>query len=74
MRICPLCNGLTEITYKCPRCNVPLKDNGRIEDFLDDYSPYLQQDLPNGYAGSTCTHLLYCPHCREDHRWEIPLV
>ena len=45
MGICPLCNGLTELSLVCPNCSHFMQDQGRLADFFDDYSPYMPIDL-----------------------------
>ncbi|WP_231622408.1 hypothetical protein [Halobacillus karajensis] len=47
-----------------------MRDQGRVTDFLDDYSPYLDQkytDLVDGDFDSSlneeCVHLFICEDC-----------
>lgn len=73
MSICPVCNGLSEIHVQCPKCGEELADSGRLMDFYDDYSPYMEIDLmklEDGWAdtnsGQKCPHLFRCPNCGQD--------
>lgn len=73
MGVCPVCNGLTDLSKHCPSCGMKLEDNGRVMDFFDDYSPYMPIDLMkllDGYASDfqnqQCPHLLKCSSCQHD--------
>lgn len=76
-RICPICNGMQSSRRYCPHCGRELEERGALQDFIDDYSPYLSQDLGEDLADtSQCVHLYYCPACDEDVRlptemWQI---
>lgn len=68
--MCPVCNGLESIHIGCKNCGYPLDNNGRYQDFFDDYSAYMEVDemkkingIPNDYQENKCPHLLFCPHC-----------
>jgi hypothetical protein len=70
MGICPLCNGFATSTTACTSCHGMMEDKGRIIDYFDDYSPYMEiEDMKkiDGYEqtqqGHECGHLLYCPVC-----------
>lgn len=70
MGICPACNGFEYISSACPTCGVNLKDQGRVMDYYDDYSPYMpidQMKLEDGYPYDAmkgeCPHLLSCSNC-----------
>lgn len=73
-QICPLCNGLQEIDRRCPKCGKEMLDGGRLQDFYEPYSPYLDDNLlsPPKLALDNslglCMHLIYCPRCGEDQR------
>jgi len=50
-----------------------MEDQGKITDYFDDYSPYMDGDLmklvdgyPYTYTNHECVHLFYCPHCQEE--------
>ncbi|KHE73122.1 hypothetical protein LD39_00990 [Halobacillus sp. BBL2006] len=70
MQECGICNGWGESERPCPRCDGTMHDQGRITDFLDDYSPYLElkwTDLVDGDLDSSrtgeCVHLFICEDC-----------
>ena len=70
MGICAICNGFEQLMVNCPSCGESLDDNGRIMDFYDDYSAYMEIDhlkLEDGYSDSLskekCPHLVSCPKC-----------
>lgn len=70
--VCPVCNSLTTVIKICPNCGRQMADAGKIQDYLDDYSPYLAQDIyqDSGFDGSDqCVHLFACPHCHYDKRF-----
>ncbi|HHY74430.1 MAG TPA: hypothetical protein GX497_14640 [Bacillus bacterium] len=73
MYICPLCNQLGQQYYKCPNCQKEMEDNGRLMDYFDDYSAYLDIEgmkLFNGYPSDQknhqCPHVFYCFNCSEE--------
>ena len=73
MSICPLCNGLREMYLLCTNCGEQMLDSGRLIDFFDDYSPYMEIDLmkmedgiPDTNSGQKCPHLYTCPSCHND--------
>jgi len=73
MSICPICNGLREVDLQCTQCGKQMVDSGRLMDFYDDYSPYMEIDLmkmEDGYSdtnsGQKCPHLYTCPTCQKD--------
>ncbi|MFD1739086.1 hypothetical protein ACFSCX_21485 [Bacillus salitolerans] len=73
MWICPLCNGFEAVASTCPICNQVMEDKGRIIDYFDDYSAYMEIDdmkKIDGYENSLsqheCAHLLYCENCSID--------
>jgi DNA-directed RNA polymerase subunit M/transcription elongation factor TFIIS len=70
MGMCPLCNGFEQIKISCPNCGKSMDDSGRIMDFYDDYSAYMEIDdlkREDGYKDTfskgKCPHLMSCPHC-----------
>lgn len=76
-RVCPLCNGLYEIEISCPNCGRDMSDNGPVVNYLDNYSPYLLDDISHtedGAAEDECTHLFCCPSCGKDKRVGIRRV
>jgi len=71
MTQCPLCNGLREVNLICSNCGSQMEDSGRVMDFYDDYSPYMEIDLmkmEDGYldtkSENKCPHLYHCPSCQ----------
>lgn len=72
LNICPLCNGLEEIRIYCPSCQTVMTDEGKLSDFFDDYSPYMDIELlqlVDGFpAGNRerCIHLFRCPACMKE--------
>jgi hypothetical protein len=73
MSICPLCNGLRNVAVYCSHCQKQMEDKGKVTDYFDDYSPYMDIDmmkLVDGYPKTLirheCVHLFYCPHCRQE--------
>jgi hypothetical protein len=70
--ICPLCNGLQDVTIECPLCGRIMSDGGTIESFWGPYSPYMDTFNDENY----CVHLLFCPYCHYDSRkaWEMVIV
>lgn len=78
MSICQVCNGLREILLVCPGCGGMMADNGKLMDFYDDYSPYMDVEImkmedgyPDTHSGHKCPHLYSCPQC---HRSEVLLI
>jgi hypothetical protein len=72
MQICPLCNGFYEIHKNCG-CGQEMMDSGKVMDYYDDYSAYMEIDqlkLEDGYqdslANHKCPHLFTCPACAKD--------
>lgn len=63
MFVCPLCNQIEEPQYICPHCLEAMADEGRLMDYFDDYSAYLDIEgmkLFDGYQGDRKNH--ECPH------------
>ena len=70
---CPLCNGLCVMEEMCTSCGTNLSDMGRVMDYDDDYSAYLDiatQKQNDGDVHSTeenlCYHLFFCKGCGKD--------
>ena len=64
--LCPLCNGIIEYTKKCSKCGLDMEDKGRMQDYLDNYSPYLNYsitDMVDGEGPNVCKHIFVCPIC-----------
>lgn len=79
MNICPLCNGFgSNQTFSCNNCGNELEDSGRIIDYFDDYSAYMEIDdmkkidgYPTTLSQHECAHLFHCPTC---HSQEVKLI
>lgn len=73
MEICPLCNGLEEYQGNCGSCGNMLMDTGKVTDYLDDYSAYMEINLLklvdgdiNSVENHVCLHLINCPVCQKE--------
>lgn len=73
MSFCPLCNGFEVYVEHCPTCNQLLEDKGRVIDYFDDYSPYMEIDdmkKLDGYEQTLqrnqCAHVLFCVLCNAE--------
>lgn len=78
MFICPACNGFEVLSFSCPECEGEMTDRGRLVDYLDEYSPYLDDEglkLVDGLKHSTdehtCLHVLYCSQCETTSEYAI---
>ncbi|RXT14958.1 hypothetical protein [Ammoniphilus sp. CFH 90114] len=81
--ICPLCNGIEIELYalNCPTCNNKMVDSGRVMDYFDDYSAYLEIEGMKKFDGieddaknHQCPHLFVCPSCGHDKNQMISEV
>lgn len=70
--LCPLCNGFESVHVHCEHCGTNLEDKGRLIDYFDDYSAYLEIEdmkkidgINNDYQRKKCPHLLMCSNCHE---------
>lgn len=73
MEMCPLCNGFSNKWIECPDCGSLMEDTGRLTDYLDEYSAYMEIDsmkLHDGVLDSLqqhkCVHLWHCPKCQRE--------
>jgi hypothetical protein len=73
MDLCPLCNGLVTRIIQCPNCHTIMEDKGKITDFLDDYSAYMDIDIMKLFDGHSksleshqCMHYFYCSLCQHE--------
>lgn len=78
MNICPLCNALQKTEVKCASCGKPLEDCGKLTDYFDDYSAYMEIDDLKKIDGFTttlseyqCAHLFFCTACNNG---EVKLI
>ncbi|MFD1707311.1 hypothetical protein ACFSCZ_11275 [Siminovitchia sediminis] len=79
MSYCTLCNGMAAERHVCRLCMGTMIDQGKVYDFYDDYSPYMEiewNQLVDGDPQSTqkpeCVHLFICVVCGTSH--EITIV
>jgi len=73
--ICPLCNGLTTLETRCSHCGGRMGNKGRVQDFYDSYSPYLEMEIRDGLWGNRsgqCCHLYTCNQCGREQ--EITVI
>ncbi|MDQ0232339.1 hypothetical protein [Metabacillus malikii] len=73
MDLCPLCNGFESSMIQCPNCQTMMEDKGKITDYLDDYSAYMDIDMMKLFDGNltsledhTCSHYFYCTSCQHE--------
>ncbi|MBM7702708.1 hypothetical protein [Metabacillus iocasae] len=73
MNMCPLCNGFNQVEYTCAKCGHKTEDMGRVMDYFDDYSAYMeieQMKLIDGITTTAsdhqCAHLFYCILCHHE--------
>ncbi|AOY76636.1 hypothetical protein [Clostridium formicaceticum] len=72
--VCPICNGLSSYVVKCSFCGSTMEAQAAIQDYYDDYSPYLDKEITeklDGVSKVQCLHIFYCPQCHRDKR--IPI-
>ena len=75
--ICPLCNGIDNTKVKCSRCGEIMKDNGPIQEYFDEYSPYLDMNITkkvDGVPSDQCMHIFICPKCNVWHNIAVSLI
>lgn len=51
-----------------------MEDMGAKVNFMDDYSPYLLDDISHkvdGVSKEECAHIYYCSNCHEDYQYSI---
>nr|WP_246187701.1 hypothetical protein [Ornithinibacillus caprae] len=73
MYFCPLCNGLESVTIECPNCNYNIDDQGKVTDYFDDYSAYMDIEMMKFFDGDRksleghhCLHYFYCANCNHE--------
>lgn len=73
MNFCKACNGMEQIIVLCEGCNSIMRDFGRVMDYYDNYSAYmeinelkLEDGYPTTFSEQKCPHLLKCPDCRRE--------
>ncbi|WP_062352365.1 hypothetical protein [Bacillus kwashiorkori] len=78
MGICPFCNGLQTEKVFCSNCSRAMEDLGKISDYFDDYSPYMETELlrledgySNNFLNNECVHLFHCYQCGNEQTKRI---
>ncbi|GEN47082.1 hypothetical protein [Alkalibacillus haloalkaliphilus] len=73
MYLCPLCNGLEQHSLTCSKCDSQIDDQGKMTDYFDDYSAYMDiasMKLLDGdresKANHQCLHYFYCKECNAE--------
>ncbi len=73
MSMCPLCNGMSSIESQCSSCQGQMVDQGRLLDYFDDYSAYLDIEgmklfdgIENDQRDHQCPHVFYCSNCQKE--------
>lgn len=81
MSMCPICNGISSIEVNCSSCNVLFTDEGRLLDYIDDYSAYLEIEgmklfdgISDDAKNKQCPHVLYCSQCHLKKKILIPEI
>ncbi|CCQ97113.1 conserved hypothetical protein [[Clostridium] ultunense Esp] len=72
--VCPLCNGLYKVVFNCSQCNTIMVDKGPLVNLMDDYSPYLLDEityLVDGVKRGECLHTYRCPNCGFKQNYSI---
>lgn len=72
--LCPTCNGLYNIDNQCDNCGTNMVNQGPIQNFFDDYSPYLNYGITEKVDGvdyDKCLHLYVCYNCGADKQMEV---
>ncbi|MGY0372510.1 hypothetical protein [Clostridium sp. JNZ J1-5] len=57
--VCPICNEINHVEYKCRECNSNMVDKGRKQEFFGNYSA---EDPIDDY-GNYCIHIFKCSKC-----------
>lgn len=72
--VCPICNGLYKVNYDCPKCNSAMEDKGPQVNYMDDYSPYLLDEvthLIDGVKREQCLHIYQCTECNTKETYSV---
>ncbi|WP_242837237.1 hypothetical protein [Alkaliphilus transvaalensis] len=75
--VCPICNGMNSYIVECPKCGGGMTARGAIQDYYDDYSPYLSKEITqqvDGVAHHCCLHIFFCEKCGADQRVPIKTI
>ncbi|HCW03370.1 MAG TPA: hypothetical protein DGK91_01835 [Clostridium sp.] len=69
MKVCPICNAMYNLNYRCSNCSQLLTDSGRLVDYLGPYSA----DMPienNSY----CLHIYKCSNCGNMENYNYKMI
>jgi len=72
--VCPLCNGLYKIDFNCSSCDFTMEDKVPLVHLMDDYSPYLLDEithLVDGVNRNKCVHTYQCQNCGFKQNYSI---
>lgn len=80
--ICPVCNGMEELSSRCGVCGNSVVDEGRATDWLGPYAPYSPPEQPAALASAgpdasvpeDCQHAVRCPACGAFSTAAVPLL
>jgi hypothetical protein len=75
MKLCPVCNGLSNIERECSHCGDMMHDLGRVDTLYGPYSPYSPDEFKDDTNSKSvdCQHVLTCPNCSTSSYVEIHL-
>ncbi len=77
-RICPVCNGLSQLDAVCHRCQSDMEDRGQLESYYGPYAPYEEDELLSTSTitpyETSCPHVAYCTECGAVERIQVPIV
>jgi hypothetical protein len=62
-QVCPLCNGLQDVSVQCTKCGTTMVDDGMQSDYVGPYAPYELTAHVRQVNNGVCTHLIHCPSC-----------
>ncbi|WP_425542000.1 hypothetical protein [Alkalibacillus silvisoli] len=58
---------------KCSECDSNIEDQGKVIDYFDDYSAYMDISLmklldgdPQSFDNHQCLHYFYCENCNHE--------
>lgn len=70
MNICKVCNGLDFQSRACSLCGHQLENAGRMDDYEDPYSAYMEMDSSRERE-AVCIHLFRCGRCGSERAERI---
>lgn len=77
--LCPICNGLEQLSAQCRTCSRTLDDCGRMSDYAAPYAPYqpLADDpsccMETMTFNLRCRHVVYCAGCNDIDEVAVPM-